>query len=194
MDVQASTLRYALLAVQQISGAQYEVLLTRAGLTRFRDALPPVDLQPVATRAELSQLFATTYELLGEALTRLFIRNFGKAIAETLVGSAPWLALAAQGAGVPRDGQRAWFVQQMAQVTGRNWSHMTISEDAAAWYLELEACPICAGIRGISAPICANVEGVWAAAARLMIQQRVRVAEVACHAMGAPHCRFAIYK
>lgn len=194
MDVPANTMRNALLVVQQISGGQYALLLSHAGLERFRDALPAEDMQLVATRAELSRLYSTVYEMLGEALTRLFMRNSGKGFAEVLVRSESWQALAQEGAGVPPEQRRAWFVQQMAKVTGRNWSRTNISEDADAWYLELEFCPNCAGITGVSAPICANVEVVWAAAAKLMIQQRVRVVEVACHGMGAPHCKFAIYK
>jgi hypothetical protein len=194
MDVPTDTLRQALLAVQQISGGQYELLLTRAGLARFRQTLPGTDMHPVATRAELARLFATVYEMLGEPLTRLFMRNIGTAFAAGLVQSPAWGVLAEQGRRVPGAQRQGWFVEQMAQVTGRHWSPTRLWEDGAAWYLELEYCPNCAGLHGLQAPICANVEVVWGAAAKLMIEQRVHIVEVACHGMGAPHCVFAIAK
>src|SRR5215213_6150038 len=80
MEISASTMRHTLLAMAQTSGQQYELLLTRAGLSRFINALPAEAWQPVATSRELTTLFNTAYTLLGESLTRLFFRNFGQAM------------------------------------------------------------------------------------------------------------------
>src|SRR5689334_14858311 len=86
-QVAGLVLRTVLLATQETSGPQYPHLLRAAGLGRFIDALPEPNWAPVATKAEVERLYATVYEMLGEPVTRLFMRNHGQKVAAQLLAN-----------------------------------------------------------------------------------------------------------
>src|SRR5689334_20345037 len=77
VPIPGSTMRSVLLTVQDISGSQYKALLERAHLGHYLTNLPADDMLPGGTSEDLIRLFATTYTMMGESLTRLFMRNFG---------------------------------------------------------------------------------------------------------------------
>src|SRR5690349_22135857 len=109
-DISARTVHAVLHAVREISGAQYEHLLEHAGWARFRAGIPPVSDELIATRTELESLFANVYALLGESLTRLFLRNYGRLLAMHLPSKS---TLQAAAAALPPGQRTAWFIEAM---------------------------------------------------------------------------------
>ncbi|HMA34834.1 MAG TPA: V4R domain-containing protein [Chloroflexia bacterium] len=75
-----------------------------------------------------------------------------------------------------------------------HWGGYAVSEDATAWYLEPPDCSECPGIQGAKAPICSGVTVIIKELAQQIIGRHIRVEEVACQAVDAPHCKRAIYK
>jgi hypothetical protein len=102
--------------------------------------------------------------------------------------------LIAGSAAIPISDRMGWLMQQSAAQSARSGIPLHITEDATCWYEEPEVCYICAGIRGVQAPICMMRESFGRRVAEQVMGRRVRVVEVACAAMGAPHCKFAVWK
>src|SRR5579859_6817881 len=73
----SSLLRGTLQAVKRASGPQYATLLAQAGMLRYLETLPPPDDSPSCTAEEYSRLPAAVFAMLGEPLTRSFLRNLG---------------------------------------------------------------------------------------------------------------------
>jgi predicted hydrocarbon binding protein len=192
--VTGNVMRVVIEALQQVAGRNCVSLLTAAGLSRYNHRLPPDDWQPAASGEELVRLYLTIYEMLGEPITRLFHRNCGEVYVRSLAQSKWTQELSDRGRAVPAEERLEWFVREMAQMAARGWSPQTISEDATAWYLTAEFCPICVGLHGVSAPICAQAPTMFSGLAKDLIGRRVRVVEVECVAMGAAHCKVAFYK
>src|SRR5579859_8226762 len=161
MTIPARTVHAVLHAVREISGTQYPHLLERAGWSRFQTSIPPESDAVVATRAELELLFANVYTLLGEGLTRLFLRNYGRLLGEQLLAhAAPGGLVAGWAAIPPSERHLAAFVAVVAQISTRFWTAATISEDAQAYYLTYARCPLCVGVQGASVPLCATMEAL----------------------------------
>lgn len=193
-EVNSTTMRVVLHAVEEVSGRQFGPLLQTAGLGRFLTTLPPDDLTPAADGAELVQLFQTVYGMLGESCTRLFHRNCGVRFAAGIVASlwAPDVRRR-RPAGEPA-AQLGWFVQELAALAALSYSRLGIHEDGQAWYLTTEVCHTCLGIADAHAPLCASAETMYSLLGTDILGRPVRVVEVACAAMGAAHCIFALYK
>jgi bacteriochlorophyll 4-vinyl reductase len=193
MDISARTVHAVLHSVQEISGIQYNGLLARAGWSRFAASIPPVSEDLIATRAELERLFANVYPLLGEGLTRLFLRNYGRLLARQILAEDTGPRLQAK-APTPPEQRLAWFAAAMTQMSTHSWTPATLSDDPHAYYITFERCPLCAGVPNAHAPLCATMEALYSHLAQHLIGRRLRVVEVACAATGAPHCRVALYK
>lgn len=158
MKLSARTVHAVLRAVQEISGPQYDHLLERAGWTRFQSAIPLESADLVATQAELESLFANVYTLLGEGLTRLFLRNYGRLLAAQIFTMAEGSGVREAAAAIPLEQQLAWFAMVLVRMSTRDWTPATLAEDAQAYYLTFERCPLCAGVRDAQAPLCATLE------------------------------------
>jgi hypothetical protein len=193
-DVPALTIHYVLQSLGDSSGAYYESLLTEAGLSRFLQHVPEATWEPVATRAELVALFAAVYHTLGPVLTRNFLRTWGRFTGNNFAQTEIAQAMKAEADQVPPDARLAWFVHALADFSARTWAPHILSEDAEAWYCEMDPCPVCLQIRGATQPICGDVEGMYSTLAQHIIGRRVVVEEVACAAAGAPRCKWAYYK
>ncbi|HMA34488.1 MAG TPA: 4-vinyl reductase [Chloroflexia bacterium] len=180
--------------VQEISGNQYPVLLKRAGWERFVQAPPPDDWQPAATGDEMGRLIGGVYTMLGEPLTRLFLRNCGNAFAAAYLQTPHGQQMRTQLAGLPEADRLGWVVQTTAEQSTRAGAPRRVSEDAGAWYVEAAHCHICLHIRGAQAPICAFTEQSYKVVFDALLGRRVRVVEVECMAVGAPQCKHAVYK
>jgi hypothetical protein len=191
--VPGNTMRMMLQAVKDVSGVQYERLMVKAGLKHYLYELPADSWRPGGTEEELTRLFATVYEMLGEPLTRLFLLNYGLLLAPRLLQSEVARTLVA-GIGPVAGPQRlGWFVQGLALMTGRAWVRQTVSEDAEAYYLTPERCLVCTHVHNAHAPLCADAEALYSSLAKHLVG-RVRIVEVECAAMGAAHCKYAFYK
>jgi hypothetical protein len=188
-----NTMRMILQAVKDVSGVQYERLMVKAGLKHYLYALPADSWRPGGTEDELVRLFATVYELLGEPLTRLFLLNYGLLLAPRVLQSELARGLVGGIALVPPPQRLEWFVQALAVMAGRAGTRQTVSEDAEAYYLTLERCLVCTQVHEARTPLCADTEALYSSLAKHLIG-RVRIAEVECAAMGAPHCKYAFYK
>jgi hypothetical protein len=194
VPIPGSTMRAVLLTVQDISGSQYKALLERANLAHYVTNMPADDMRPGGTSEDLIRLFATTYTMMGESLTRLFMRNFGtRAVKGMMEGE--WVqqertVLAA----LPPDQRLSRFVRDWAPIMSQTWAPVILSEDAEAHYMALAFCVACQGIRGAHAPICAAGDVIFRTMAEYATGLRVRVVEVECAALGAPHCKHALYK
>ncbi|HUS14139.1 MAG TPA: 4-vinyl reductase [Chloroflexia bacterium] len=95
---------------------------------------------------------------------------------------------------LPEEKRLGVFVQHFGPVVARTWSPVQITEDAEAWYITVETCATCLGLREVSAPICASAQVLYQGLATKILGRRVRVSEVECAAQGAAACRFALYK
>jgi predicted hydrocarbon binding protein len=187
-------MRLVLQSMQDISGRQYPLLLRQANLTRFLEVMPPDSLQPVAAGDELERLYLTLYQVLGETLARLFHRNMGPSLAAAVLDS-PWgRGLQAQALKIPVENRLEWFVREMVTAANQTWSNQTLTEDAVAWYIESSDCRVCRGIHHARAPYCVGADVTYRLVGERVLGWRVRTTEVACAAMGAPHCKHAIYK
>jgi len=191
--IPGQSFRQILVTLQASCGQQYEPLLKAAGLMRFQQTLPPDDWSPAGTAAEIARLFKVVYDMLGEDLTRLFHRNNNLAIAKFILKSPAGQSMVAEAAQIPAGQRLGGFVRAMALSSGRTWTPHTVSEDADAWYLTNEHCLVCAGVQGAASPFCGSAT-LYAYLAKAVIGRRVRVVEVECAAMGAPHCKYALYK
>ncbi|HMA32898.1 MAG TPA: 4-vinyl reductase [Chloroflexia bacterium] len=180
--------------VREISGTQYPKLLAQAGLTRFRDHLPPLDQQPAASAAEMGHFFGHVYTLLGEPITRLFLRNCGRAFVEAQMKVPAMQQMYALAQHQPPDKRLEWLVFATAEMSGKIGAPRRVSEDSTAWYHTLDFCYQCLEIRGVQAPICAMTESIGRRMGEQLLGHTIRVAEVECVAMGATHCKIAIYK
>jgi predicted hydrocarbon binding protein len=193
-SVPANTLRMVLESVARVSGPHYELVLGDSGLERFTATPPPASLEPVATAEELTRLYAAVHERLGEPLTRLFLRNYGRLLPEKMLQTRWGQAIQAQAPQVPSDRRLEWFLRELARMTAQYGTRLTVTEDDWAWYIALEQCPSCAGIHDVSAPICADGEVNYKGMAEKVVGRRIRVIEVECAAMGARHCKYAFFK
>ncbi len=193
-EVPAMTIHFMLQTLQESSGAHYEKLLTDAGLTRFLRKLPPENWEPVAEQTELTRLFTAVYHTLGESLTRTFLRNWGQFTGNKFAANPLVADLRAEAQALPPAAQLAWFVQTMATLSARSWAPHILSEDARAWYCEMDPCPVCRDIRGAHGPICGDCEGMYGAMAKHLLGRRVVIEEVACAAAVAARCKWAYYK
>ena len=132
--------------------------------------------------------------MLGEVCTRLFHRNCGMAYAEGIMHS-PWGAtMRTKAATVPADQKLHWVVRELTALAEHSYSPQIVTEDAGAWYLASTSCYVCMGLQGVKAPICTSTETMYKELAKKLLGRTVRVVEVECAAVGAPHCKFAIYK
>jgi len=193
-EINGTTMRVVLQSLKSVSGPQYEMLLRRAGLDRFITELPAADGKIVTTGEELVRLFTVVYTMLGEVCTRLFHRNCGVAYAEGIMQS-PWGAtMRAKAPTISADQKFNWMVRELISLAEHSYSPQIVTEDAGAWYLASAACYVCMGLQGVKAPICTSTETMYKELAKKMLGRTVRVVEVECAALGAPHCKFAIYK
>jgi len=187
-------MRAMLLALQKVAGRNYEALLTAAGLTRYLTVLPPADGRPAATEQEVARLNAAVYQMLGEALARLFNRNLGEAYAAGIMQNPAHQEMRARILAAPPDQQLALFVRETRNLVERAWSGLRLSEDGQAWYFAVEYCVVCNGVHNAEAPICSQMPALFSGLAKAMLGRRICVAELECRAMGAPACIFAVYK
>jgi hypothetical protein len=205
LSVPGFTLHVILEAARTTSGGQFNAVLQRAGLTRFIERSPPATNELVATPFEMKRLFTQFYEVLGEPLTRLAFRTWGREIANYVVAPQPWGdQLRADVLRHPPEQQLGALVQAIGALGNTYWSPTEMSEDATAWYMTLTPCTICLGICELAATLppaqrpttslCTNLEGAIPAIIYQVMKRRVVVTEITCAAAGATHCKYAIYK
>jgi hypothetical protein len=187
-------LRIILMSVQEVSGKQYPLLLQQAGLSRFLDHLPPADNTPVLTSEELAPLFGCAYTMLGEPLTRLFMRNTGTTTANVYLQSPLGQQLLAAAPKIPVAERLGWILRNSVAESTRTGVPLRLREDETCFYEEWDFCYMCAGIHGVHAPICAMREAFGRKLLTQIMGRRTRVEEVACRALGASCCSFAVWK
>src|SRR3954449_306008 len=93
--VSNAILRGMLQAVKRTSGRNYPQLLEQAGMARYLTTLPPANDNPACSAEEYSRLPAIVYAMLGENLTRMFLRNAGTNLAARAVAHPGIGAIAA---------------------------------------------------------------------------------------------------
>jgi bacteriochlorophyll 4-vinyl reductase len=193
-QVPGLVMRTVLLATQETSGPQYPHLLRAAGLSRFINAMPDGGWDPVATKTELERLYATVYEMLGEPITRLFMRNYGQRLATQLLENRELQEIIRRAAALPPEQRLEAFLKEFAPFSARGWTAIRITQDPQTWYLELEHCPYCAGIHGATSPLCQGATVLYATLTKAATGRTMQVTETTCVAAGAPHCKFAVTK
>ncbi len=185
-------MRTVLLATHETSGPQYPHLLRAAGLSRFIDALPAMSGEPVATKTELERLYAAVYAMLGEPITRLFMRNYGQRLAPQVLENPELQEIIRRVTALPPEQRLAAFLQDY--IPWQRWAVIRVTEDPQTWYLELEHCPYCAGIHGATAPLCQGATVLYGTLAKASVGRVVQVTEVTCAAVGDRCCKFAVTK
>ncbi len=189
-----SLLRAHLQTVKRISGTTYPLLLQQAGLERYLTQLPPLDEEPACSAEEYSRLPAAVLAMLGEPLTRRFLRNAGAALVERALRNPAMAAMAAHLSALPAETRLGWFVPQIARMADHTWATTVTAEDAAAYYLITYDCPTCRRLYDLSAPMCGTSSAFYSGIAAALLGRPVRVVEVECRATGSTVCRFAFYK
>lgn len=205
LSVPGFTMYVILEAARKASGTQFAHVLKQADLSRFAERSPDPSNEPVATPMELLRLFTHFYETLGEQMTRMAFRTWGKEIAHYMLAPQPWgdnLRAAVQGQ--PPAQQLGVLIRAIGELSNTYWSPTVMHETPTAWYMTLMPCTICLGICELiphlpaekrpTGPLCSNLEGAIPAIVYQVLKQRIVVTEVACAAAGAPHCQYAIYK
>jgi hypothetical protein len=187
-------LRLTLQGVKKISGPQYPLLLEQAGLARYLQTLPPPDDHPCLPAPDYARLTEAVYQMLGEPLTRLFLRNLGADVAHRILQIPMMAQWRAEVGALPPDQRLAWFVRWIAAINNQNWAASTVREEATAWYLDVDQCPACLRIRGAGAPLCAHSSTLYLVLVEPMLSRKVRIGEIQCGAMGDPCCTFAFTK
>ena len=187
-------LRVNLQATKRISGHNYARLLEQAGLGRYGTQLPPPNDQPACSAEEYSRLPEAVFAMLGESLTRLFLRNAGSTMVERTMRHPQMVTLASHLHTLPREARLSQFMPPLTRLANQTWAAATTVEDETAHYLLISECPTCRSLHDLSAPICANSESFYAGIATASVGYRVRVVEVECVATGGTVCRFAFYK
>jgi hypothetical protein len=193
-DITGRTVCTVLRAVREVDEVLYPQLLARAGWTRFLHDLPPEDSAPVASRAELEAFFGAAYNLLGEAPTRLFQRNYGSLLGHQVLGAPAGQQLQAALSEVPPAAQMRWVVERLLEISNRFWTETTMSEDADGYYLTYKRCPLCAQIAHAKAPLCTSITTFYGAFVRSLLGERPHIVETHCAAVGDPACVVALYK
>lgn len=192
--VPAVALRLILAGIKDVAGSQYSKVLTQAELQRYVDSPPPEDQSPTISEPELSRLYGTTYRVIGESLTRMFLTNYGRKLPAALLNGPAGLEMQKAAAATPEAKKLETAVQLIADTGTKLWVPMRVLEDQEAYYLEISHCAICAEMKGARSPICGNSEVVYTELARALSGKRVMAIEVECAAMGAPHCKYRIRK
>src|SRR5262249_34314215 len=95
---------------------------------------------------------------------------------------------------LPPERQIRWFAEAMVAWSGRAWAPLILTEDERACYLAYEICYACYGITNAKRPFCAAGDVLFSRLGRAALGHRIHVVEVECAAMGAPHCKYALYK
>jgi predicted hydrocarbon binding protein len=193
-EITGRTVCTVLRAVREVTGALYPQLLAQAGWTRFLDNLPPNDFVPVATRTELESLFGGAYALMGEAPTRLFLRNYGSLLGQQVMSAPAGQELQAALPSVPPAEHLRWMVERLLDISNRSWTETTMSEDDRAYYLTYKRCPLCAQISHAQAPLCTTMTTFYGSMVRALLGSRTLIVETQCAAIGDPACVVAFYK
>jgi predicted hydrocarbon binding protein len=192
--VPGAILRPVLQAIHDTSGPQYGNLLNAAGLNRYTTAMPDSGWQPVATQDELERLYTTVYQMLGESLTRLFMRNYGWRLVGQLQETKEVQDMIARINALDLEHRLEAFTREFVRFSSRGWATIQVSQDDRAWYFELEHCLNCAGIHDAADPICQGAAVVYATLAKACVGRVIYVSELACAATGDPHCVFSLSK
>ena len=182
-------------SLHEVSASYYDLFLQHMGWERFRDNLPPDDpTLIVAPNSDMEQLAPTVYGVLGESLTRLFLRNWGQKGAAEWVAAPSWAAVRQQAEQLAEADRPQWAIQQLDQVIAQLGAAHSITDEDSTWQLTITNCAICHGLHNVEAPICTSSTAFTSGVLQDLLGRRVRVDETECMAMGAPHCRFVIYK
>lgn len=173
--------------LRDLSGAQYATILGKANLAHLDGA--PAGL----TDAEVAALFASTHELMGEALTRLFFSNYGKLLAPRVLDAGLAEELRAAVAGAPAPGRKKAFVDGLVQLsTATSLGALKAWEDESHLHLSFDLCPFCARIRGSRSAICSSAATLWGALAQKLLGSSLSFEEYECVAAGGTRCRFRV--
>ncbi|HMA38389.1 MAG TPA: hypothetical protein VKY74_28330 [Chloroflexia bacterium] len=192
--IAGNLMRLILDALRETSGPQFRAIMRQAGWEEYADHPPPDSDEPIASLEDFLRLTQTIYTMLGEDLYRLHQRNTGLKIAEGAI-QGPWGAqIRAAALVVPHDQRLGWYVGEYAGYMAKAGVHYTIREEPAAWHMTLAHCPACPGIAAAKQPICTGIVVFMKKAGDLVMERRLQVAEVACHAVDGAACTFALYK
>jgi predicted hydrocarbon binding protein len=184
--------------IREVAGSQFPKVLEKAGLSHYAIELPPDDPSPTVTELELSHLYGSTFQVVGETLTRQFLRNYGQKLPDAMLASPTGLEMQARVAEVPASAPASErlgaAIKAIAETGSRVWTNISASEDSEYYYLEISHCAICAEIKGAREPICGNSEVFYGMLARSLSGIRVSALEIECAATGAPRCKYRIRK
>lgn len=188
------TSRNVLETLRELNPGEVQSLLRDAQLERLLTADLRDGAPPAVRTSELARLYATMHRLMGETLTRIFLSNYGHKMAPLLL-QHPELQKKVEAARALAGAERLGFsVSEVQRFLNAVWADVAVREDAEAYYLEVERCPICALIRGTHAPICASSEFIYTALLRAVSGMRISAIEIGCRAQGGRCCSYRVRK
>jgi hypothetical protein len=180
--------------MREMDPSKSHSLLEEAGLSHLQTAVLNDFAPPIVRTSELARLYGAVFRSTGEALTRLFLGNYARRMAPMLLKHPEVVKLSEQRPAIHPVQVRAWTARALPQLLNAIWATVELREDDAAFYLEVEQCPICVHMHGTTLPICHSSEYLYTAFARAISGQRLTLSEVACRAQGKPACSFRLEK
>ena len=182
--------------IDNLGEKSLRLLFAQSGLQRFYSGgeLPPDDDSPSATVDELSHLFATAFRIFGDRGVKPILLRAGRNSLKHFRDTNKALSALAGAAFklLPTDAKIKLVLSRSAKIAEEllHAPHRTY-DDADGFYVEIDACPYCAGNQSDHG-ICYFPIGFYGEALRWATSETYPVDEVECIAAGAPHCRIRI--
>lgn len=187
--------RQALIAAEEVMGEHgLETVLRTSGLERYIGNYPPDDLEPAIQTSDYARLNEVIESFYGRG-GRGMLRRIGQASFQYAVREqAALMGLAGVALKVlPARGRIKFILNALVDALKKSNPQVDAWVDESGEHLVYcdATCAICHG-RLSSEPICFLYLGSIGEAVRWATGQDYEVAETACTAMGAPHCRFEV--
>jgi hypothetical protein len=181
------------------------MLLRRAGLSDYLDAMPPLDDSPSISVAQYSNVLADIYDIFGARSARSIFLRGGRLGATEIRRQRPaQFAVAGTALKLLPSARRMSIVLDRLCIQGEDLygTPHDLHEDAHAFFIDMPDCPYCAEIAHrrvadralVTRPVCHIPVAAVAETMEWAMGQKHLVEEEACIALGDPVCRLRIGK
>jgi len=206
--IPARILRILVEQVRELMGGRtLRVLFAQAGLPRYDDDhLPPMDDSPSVTVAEYSRVLTAMRKIFGERGARPLMLKGGKTAFEEIRQANParYAVIGAALKVLPAPKRIHLALMRLLEEAQEFYGNeYRLTEEKDAFFVEILDCPYCTeerrefaatGQLAYKKPICLIPVGAYTALVQWAAGRPHRVEEIACAALGAPHCRVRIDK
>lgn len=175
-------------ALRDAHGAVVAERVVHEGTGRAWDAMPTA----MVDEREVQALVRAVHAALGETVAAAVLHDAGRRTADYLLAHR-----------IPRPVQclvtvlptRLGLAVLLGAMARHAWTFAGSGRFAygvgRTTWLEVRGCPMCRGVE-VRDPACAFYAGTFERLVRALVDDRLRVHEVACEALGDPACRFVL--